>query len=455
MANSKDVYLIEKDPIYTTITHPQYIKRDLAFEYAWYFEGPYGQKIRNTSKKTLVDNGEFYTGFRSRVENILRTKNIPFTTIYQDYGNYAVTKPSLKGVVELREHQLQAIEVMHSKTRGIWQAPTASGKTITFAAFISTILVPTIIVVHTKSLFTQTYSRMCSYFGKGKVGRIGSGYNEGGKLITVAMIHTISDMKRKWKADVVIVDECHHVSSFGGMYAAFLRRCPAPYRFGFTATLPKREEASMAMEGLLGPLLGKIEYQDLIEKKQLAKPRLQLFKVPDQRVYYRGKYAEVYDQGIVNNKIRNQLIVKKAVQWLKKGLTVLILVERIDHGKILLAYFNALLPGRFVFLSGEDDKEKISSEQEKFDTRERKGVIATRVWAEGVDIPSVGVVINAVGGKSEIATIQRFGRGMRVTKEKKDVVLIDFMDCNHSFFQRHSMERISLYFELGWIGGEE
>ena len=48
-------------------------------------------------------------------------------------------------------------------------------------------------------------------------------------------------------------------------------------------------------------------------------------------------------------------------------------------------------------------------------------VIATVSWVEGVDIPNLTCVINAGGGKSEIQTLQKIGRGLRKT-ETKDTV---------------------------------
>jgi superfamily II DNA or RNA helicase len=79
-------------------------------------------------------------------------------------------------------------------------------------------------------------------------------------------------------------------------------------------------------------------------------------------------------------------------------------------------------------------------------------VIATRVWSEGINIKSVDVVINAVGGNSELAAIQRFGRGMRITEDKNEVILVDLIDSNsHKWFERHSMERICFYSERGWL----
>jgi hypothetical protein len=52
----------------------------------------------------------------------------------------------------------------------------------------------------------------------------------------------------------------------------------------------------------------------------------------------------------------------------------------------------------FVFLNGQTPAEDRAKEKQVFEDRVRKGVIATRIWNEGVNIKSIGAVINAVGG---------------------------------------------------------
>jgi superfamily II DNA or RNA helicase len=78
-------------------------------------------------------------------------------------------------------------------------------------------------------------------------------------------------------------------------------------------------------------------------------------------------------------------------------------------------------------------------------------VIATTILNEGVNIPSLGAVINAAGGKSEIAVLQKIGRGLRVTDNKKEIHLVDFFDPSHRFLIEHFGERLTLYFDKGWI----
>ena len=95
---------------------------------------------------------------------------------------------------------------------------------------------------------------------------------------------------------------------------------------------------------------------------------------------------------------------------------------------------------------------KLDEETKAFKEGKRQGVIASRIWGEGLNIKRINVVINCVGGKSEIASIQRFGRGLRSDKGKVDVLLVDFLDANnHVYFLRHSMERLCFYSDVGWL----
>ncbi len=48
--------------------------------------------------------------------------------------------------------------------------------------------------------------------------------------------------------------------------------------------------------------------------------------------------------------------------------------------------------------------------QMDLNSKKLMGVVCTTAWKEGINIPSLDVIINAAGGKSEIATLQNLGR---------------------------------------------
>ena len=71
------------------------------------------------------------------------------------------------------------------------------------------------------------------------------------------------------------------------------------------------------------------------------------------------------------------------------------------------------------------------------------------IFDEGVDIPEVNVLIIAAGGKSEVKTIQRIGRGLR-KKKVGGVLVFDFKDAS-KFLDRHSIDRIKVYQKEGFL----
>lgn len=408
--------------------------------------------------------GVFYTGYVRRLKRYLDDRSIVYG--YKREYKYNADEllstrnaPGLDGIV-FREDQLEALRVLKSEVRGVWQAPTRSGKTVLIAGLISMFAVPRfLVIVPNKTLFEQTIGDLQRFFGD--VGGVGCGKKDE-QDITVATIQTLARMvkeKKTWEDfaegwGAVVVDECHHCHKFDGTYAEVLRGLQtAVIRVGFTATLPEALEGRFAMEGLLGPVLGRTEEGPLREQKVLAKPRVKIYWVPEVDRYkkLKGAYVDVYLKGICYNRKRNGLIIEKTKELIQDGLTVLVLVERLEHGEVLLKMADVVMPGVFCYLDGNTSGEVREKERLAFDAGTRRGVIATRIWSEGINVMSMGAVVNAVGGISELATIQRFGRGLGATKDKSEVVLVDFLDVNHSWFQKHSMKRLCIYFEKGWL----
>ena len=473
---------IECDSIHCVINNKLDIAKlrsfeELKYKKVWWKQGQY-KKQKKEYKLSIVDkNGVFYTGLLKRVEKCLIERVLKYE-VKTNFDCTECVKPELEGIT-FREDQEQALNNLIESGRGVWQAPTGAGKTILLCGLIAAYNNSmTLIIVHTEALFNQTYDELTKFFGASEtIGRIGCGHKYKDEGVVVAMIQTLSRSKQQmgfWNNwEQVIVDEVHHVA-YGGTYEKVLSKLYAPIRFGFTATPSEERERRLAMEGLLGPVVGKTTYKELQDKDVLAKPRVKVFWTPETNLLDRIEelkkkwaiedagskrkrrvdYKTAYEMGIVNNRKRNELIIEKSFGLIARGLTVLIVVERVEHGEILLALAEKEKKEMFVFLHGNTPSEEREQEKKIFKQKKRRGVIATRIWSEGTNIQTIGAVVNAVGGLSEIACLQRFGRGMRTAEGKKEVILVDFMDSNHYFFQKHSMKRLCLYFEQGWIGSD-
>ena len=95
-----------------------------------------------------------------------------------------------------------------------------------------------------------------------------------------------------------------------------------------------------------------------------------------------------------------------------------------------------------------DVREKVKADLK---TKKLKCVICSTIWTEGINVPSLDVIINAAGGKSERIIRQLRGRGVRTCEGKDRLVYIDFFNPSHPSLIKHFGERICLYFENQWM----
>lgn len=255
----------------------------------------------------------------------------------------------------------------------------------------------------------------------------------------------------------VLVHNCHHISSYKSQYAKVLQRSLAPVRLGVTATMPYKEEAKFALEGILGPKLAELTIKEGGELGIIAKPIIKILDPP----YIDGlehvedskdnlKYPEVYHVGIVDNMARNMMIVVTAKNLTKENKSVLINVNRIEHGKIL-EEMGTNYGINCKFIHGKSNDELRTEIRNALESKRIKCVIASTIFKEGVNIPSLDACVNAAGGKSEIATLQALGRGLRATKTKKVVLIVDFKDTSNVYLRRHFKARLKVYKKNEWV----
>ena len=283
--------------------------------------------------------------------------------------------------------------------------------------------------------------------------------------ITVCTVQSYAKVADKWKThwDVVIVDEGHHIGNpYKGWYYDALTYTKCPWRFAFTATLSDRAEARFALEGLIGPVIGELTMAEGQDLGFLATPEIifRVVPVPEEvrNIRRDTAYSKIYTEGIVNNWTRNAKMAFEAEREVKNSGTVLILVSRIAHIAKIIEFMD--MPVEIV--QGSVSKEQRSIIKEELKNGDISCVITTIAWVEGVDIPSLSMVINAAGGISERETLQKIGRGLRKTENKNTVKIIEFMDIANiprnilkpardaHILHRQSVIRWEIYEGQGW-----
>lgn len=376
----------------------------------------------------------------------------------------------------IRDYQERCIQEALKYKRGILQIATGGGKTLISAKIINKLKMrPVVFFVTTKDLLYQAYNTFKDALLEDDIGIIGDGkciinninvmtiqtsmksigkYNEFSKYLKEFSQNTgddlsIDDEEEELTEDklqkinellktskVILFDECQHAPA--DSCREVLMECHnATHKYGLSATPFRDDGEDLTIEGLFGNNLINISSSFLISNNFLIKPRIFMINVASKP--QSKSYQNEYSEAIVRNNERNLLISSIANSFQKKEKTVLILVKYISHGEILKKY----IPNS-VFIDGTKSTKKRQHAINGIKDRSIKIVIATTLADEGLDIPSLDVLILAGSGKSRTKALQRIGRVIRTSQDKTEAFVFDFLD-NSKYCKKHSLMRRRIY----------
>lgn len=406
----------------------------------------YRMLIKSATDDVILKGGFLLTGLINRVEDYCEKQNIPLSINDSRKRMESEFEPDV-GELNIKQgeraYQHRLIKAGVENQRGVIQAATASGKTAMMLGVISCF------PVSTPVLFLSNIHTPISQFREAVVKYGFEEYN-----IDSGTIQSFYKLPKNIleKYNIIIIDECHEgLSDHNTMYGQLLKKATAPIRLGFTATPPKDKKGALMLEGLLGPILGTYSVQEGVENKVLSKPKLKMQMLPDTNAYRYLNWKQTYQKAVVENRALNRQIVLDAISDIEDGLTVLILVIRIEHGRNIKAMAKSIYGIDFTFVSGSTDKdvrEQIRKEVENHDTR---CVIASAVFRKALNIPSLGSVINGCQEKSEIITLQLIGRALRPSEGKTEAIIRDYYIPGNKYLTDHFGRRLALYFKEGWL----
>jgi superfamily II DNA or RNA helicase len=246
------------------------------------------------------------------------------------------------------------------------------------------------------------------------------------------------------KFEFVIGEEAHEAG--GNSYYEILRHCKnAHYRLALTATpfMKDDEESNMRLMAAFGPIGIKISEKMLIDRGILATPCFKYIELQNKPAkLFRGTtWQAAYRLGIVDNAERNAHTVYEARRAAALKQPVMILVQQTRHGELLREQL-AAKGVRVEFLQGENKPKERKTALGKLANGETEVLIGTTILDVGVDVPAVGLVILAGGGKAEVALRQRIGRGARAKKKGPNrFLVVDFNDPWNSHTKEHALQR--------------
>ena len=405
-------------------------------------------------------------GCEDDVVKVLEANNIEYSI--DDKTCYGRTiDVSFKG--ELREEQQQAMTDMLSYPIGTLSATTAFGKTVFAIAMIAQRKVSTLILVHRKSLLDQWKKQLNDFLEINEdvtdnsnrkkkhlspIGELCSGKDSLHGLIDIALIQSclenneVKPFVRNY--GMVIVDECHHVSSVS--FEQVLKQVSAHYVYGLTAT-PIRKDGH---QPIIFMQCGKIRYtanaKSQMDRQSFVRTLMPRFTSFRNISPHSKTYTQIIE-ALSTDEVRNKLIVNDVKTVIAEGRTPIILTNLTSHVRILS---ELLLPHatHVVSLIGADSAKEKRMAMEKLEnipTYESLAIVATGKYiGEGFDYPRLDTLFLAlpISWKGNIA--QYAGRLHRDYDGKKEVRIYDYVDIRIPLCDSMYRKRLKGYASVGY-----
>lgn len=315
-------------------------------------------------------------------------------------------------------------------TQQLISMPTGTGKTITFLSAIKCLNKSSLILVHRQELLNQTYEKaLLLGFAKEEIHIISSERKEKFGRLNIGMIQSLNNSLSSYSPsdiEMIVVDEAHHslAPSYMKIFDYFKIFDKEKYLLGFTAT-PLRGD---------GKSLGSI-YTTHSFKMTLQEATKKGYICPVHGIRINIKYDlnSVESQGgdynssqldkVINCDELNELIAQKCSIVMR--LPCLIFCSSVDHAKKIKE--RLLHKGKKAeVISYRNSKAECAEILRKLKDKEIDFLLNAVKLTEGFDHPPIQTIVIARPTRSPALYKQMIGRGLRLSKDKFDCLVIEF-----------------------------
>ena len=370
-----------------------------------------------------------------------------------------------------RDEQLDAINALMPYSNGVLSATTAFGKTVTAAVLIARRKTNTLILVHSKALLMQWHERLSEFLdidfteeeiskkrGRKKafspVGCLDSTSNTLHGVIDIALMQSCfeNDEVKPFVKEygMVIVDECHHVSSI--TFENVLKHVTAHYVYGLTATPIRKDGLQPIIFMQCGPIRFFADAKAQIQKQSFQRylvPRFTSYRpVTDDKQSFTA-----LSQSLAESEIRNNLIIEDVLNVVAAGRTPIILTARTSHVELLAEMLKQHV-ANIIQLTGEGTAKNKRETLQKLQDIPKDAplvIVATGKYVgEGFDYPRLDTLFLALPISWKGLVAQYAGRLHRENEGKKDVRIYDYIDIHEPVCENMYRKRLKGYSAIGY-----
>ncbi len=333
-----------------------------------------------------------------------------------------------------REALISLEELRKSKeNKGLLISATGTGKTY-LSAFDVLANKPKkmLFVIHREQIAKAAMKSFKRIFGSSKTMGILSGNSKAfdcdyifTTIQTLSKDETLNKFSRDF-FDYIIIDEVHKAGAES--YKKVIDYFQPKFLLGMTAT-PERTDGSNIFQLFDYNIAYEIRLQRALEEDMLCPFHyfgVSEIEVDGQLLDEKSSFRKLTSEERVKN------IIEKAEFYGNSGSRVkgLIFCSRNEEAEELSRIFNSKGYDT-IALSGnstQEEREQAINRLEQENSENKLDYIFTRdIFNEGVDIPEVNQIIMLRPTESSVIFVQQLGRGLRKSREKDFVVIIDFI----------------------------
>ena len=408
---------------------------------------------RFSSKKDPENYAEFFHTFEDLFENhsiIIDDKELKRYS--QNWHRPAVAKDldkydfeqetedtKIKPMYEPRGAQIEALCALEDTRaegakKALIHAATGIGKTY-LAAFDSKTYEKVLFVAHREEILKQAAESFSNVRNSEDYGFFTGDEKCTDKSVIFASVSTLGKseyLDEKYFApdyfNYVVIDEFHH--AVNDQYRKIVEYFKPQFLLGLTAT-PERMDGKNIYEICDYNVPYEISLKDGINKGMLVP--FHYYGIYDETDYtklhiVRGKYAEEeLNKTYIGNAYRHDLIYKYYCKYGSKQALGFCFSRK--HAEEMAKEFSRRgIPSAAVYSSADGKFSMDRTEAiEKLESGKIKVIFSVDMFNEGVDIPSVDMVMFLRPTESPIVFLQQLGRGLRRSKGKEYLNVLDFI----------------------------
>jgi superfamily II DNA or RNA helicase len=293
-------------------------------------------------------------------------------------------------------------------------------------------------IAHREEILDQAITTFRQVRPTASIGRLIGAYRETDSDFVFASVQTLARLPHlsRFRADdfdYIVVDEFHHASA--PTYRRIIDHFSPKFLLGLTAT-PDRTDGANLLTLCQENLVFQANVRDGIESGHLCP--FHYFGVPDDVEYSNIPWRSTqFDIEELTAAVATEARALNALDQLRKrgGRRCIAFCCSQRHADFMARIFVREGLRAVAVHSGPSSAPRATSLQ-KLGDGALDAIFAVDMFNEGVDVPSIDTVLMLRPTESSIIWLQQLGRGLRVSREKKHLTVIDYIGNHRAFLNK-------------------